>query len=73
MRRGEIRVQQVLCSQHSKKRNVLGASRSSPQKYSRHPASRRDASVTSARLASTSSRSEGSKLSDPAMMIIRGG
>ena len=60
-------------SQHSKKRNVLGASRSSPQKYSRQPASRRLASVTSARLARTSSRSEGSKLSEPAMMIMRGG
>ena len=60
-------------SQHSKKRNVLGASRSSAHEYSTHPASRRLASVTSARLASTSARSDGSKLSEPAMMIMRGG
>src|ERR1700677_654770 len=45
---------------------------SSPQKYSRQPASRLLASVTSARLARTSSRSEGSKLREPAMMIIPG-
>src|SRR5580704_19327272 len=36
------------------------------------PASRRLAPVTSARLASTSARSEASKLMEPAMMIIAG-
>ena len=40
-------------SQHSKNRKVSGASRSSDHQYSTQPASRRMASVTSARLAST--------------------